>query len=261
MTADPSPLDTAHAAMEAAPGDDALRLAYYARLADSLLWLWLEREAMGGDVAPQVFPTGDGPVVLAFDREERMAAATGDAVPYAALPGRVIARALAGQGVALGVNLGTGAAEMLLPPEALDWLAGTLDLAPEAAEGRPAAFAAPDLPGALVAALARGLSGPQAPAAALLAAVRYDDGRAGHLLALVEAPEAARPALAQAVAEAVALADGGAVDVVFLDRHARVLRAMEGAARRLDLAAPPAPPAAAPPSAPGMQPGKPPRLR
>lgn len=261
MIADPSVLDAAHAAMEASPDDDALRLAYYARLADSLLWLWLEREAAGGDVAPQVFPTGDGPVVLAFDSEERMAAATGDAVPYAALPGRVIARALAGQGVALGINLGTGAAEMLLPPAALDWLTGTLDLAPEAVEARPAAFAPPDLPAGLVSALLRGLSGPQAPAAALLAAVRYDDGRAGHLLALVEAPESARPALAQAVAEAVALAQGGAVDVLFVDRQARVLRAMEGAAQRLDLTPPPVAPPAAPPAAPGMQPGKPPRLR
>ncbi|MFN6979952.1 MAG: SseB family protein, partial [Gemmobacter sp.] len=120
----PSPLDIAHAAMTAAPDDDAARLRYFAALADAELVLMLGAEAEGGQIVPKVFPLTDGPVVLAFDGDDRLAAFAEGPVPYAALPGRVIARQLAGQGVGLGVNLG-GDAAFLVPPAALDWLAGT----------------------------------------------------------------------------------------------------------------------------------------
>ena len=40
-----TPLDAAHAAMEAAPEDDAARLRFYERLADSELFLLLRRGA------------------------------------------------------------------------------------------------------------------------------------------------------------------------------------------------------------------------
>ena len=45
-----TPLDTVHAAMEAAPQDDAARLRFYERLADSELFLLLTEEAQGDNI-------------------------------------------------------------------------------------------------------------------------------------------------------------------------------------------------------------------
>ena len=65
---DLTPLDTAHAAMEAAPQDDAARLRFYERLADGELFLMLTEEAKGEDISPSLFDTGEGSFVLVFDR-------------------------------------------------------------------------------------------------------------------------------------------------------------------------------------------------
>ena len=87
---DLTPLDIAHGAMEAAPNDDAIRLAFYERLGDGELFLLLEAEAEGEKIKPQTFDSGSGEIVLVFDRQERLTAFTGEATPYAALSGRVI---------------------------------------------------------------------------------------------------------------------------------------------------------------------------
>ena len=42
-----TPLDRAHDAMQAEPGDDAARLRFYERLADAELFLLLDAEAEG----------------------------------------------------------------------------------------------------------------------------------------------------------------------------------------------------------------------
>jgi hypothetical protein len=99
-------LDAAHAAVSADPENEALRLRFFERLADGEMVLLLEREAEGGTLEPRVFDLEEGPVVLVFDREERLAGFTGGIAPYAALPGRVIAGLLRGQGIGMGVNLG-----------------------------------------------------------------------------------------------------------------------------------------------------------
>jgi hypothetical protein len=70
-------LDIAHARMEASPGDDALRLAFYNRLAEAELFLLLSKEATGDTVDPEVFDTGEGRFVLTFDRETRLTDFTG----------------------------------------------------------------------------------------------------------------------------------------------------------------------------------------
>ena len=49
---DLTPLDIAHGAMEAAPNDDAIRLAFYERLGDGELFLLLEAEAEGETIKP-----------------------------------------------------------------------------------------------------------------------------------------------------------------------------------------------------------------
>lgn len=257
---EPTALDRAHAAMAAAPEDDAARLAYYARLADAELFLWLASEPVDNAFTPQRFDVEDGPLVLAFDREDRLAAAAGVPVPYVALPGRIVAQALAGQGVGLGVNLGVAPSAFVVPPEALVWLADVLARAPEAGTARPVSFHAPGaLPASLIAALedklapARGMA-----AAALLAGVEYADGRRGHLLAFIAADPAAEAALARAASEALTFSgvEAGQMDVAFLPADHAALPALARAARPFAMARagaeePPPPPA----------PDRPPRLR
>lgn len=256
-------LDIAHAALQT--GSEAEALRFYQVLADAPLSLLLVREVEDEAIEPQVFELSDGPVVLAFDSEDRLAGFQDSPAAYATLPGRVIAQALAGQGLWLGLNLGTGAAsETLLPPEALAHLAALLDVTPEEAKARPAAFAAPQLPQALETALTLALQGAAGLAAgAVLAAVTYDTGARGHLLAMIGSTPAAEPALARAVAEALAFAglEAAALDVTFLAPEDPALRAITAVGRSFAIAAPE--PAEAPPmpAAPGTDPSRPPRLR
>jgi SseB protein N-terminal domain len=255
-------LDAAHAAVSADPDNEALRLRFFERLADGEMILLLDREANGDQLEPRVFDLEDGPVVLVFDREERLASFTGGIAPYAALPGRVIAGLLKGQGIGMGVNLGVAASSMLLPPEAMDWLAETLEDGPEEVEALPQEFLAPSVPEAVIAGLdaklarAGGLA-----AAALLAGVVYRDGRRGHLLAVLDAADGAEPALARAMNEALVFSgiEAGELDVVFLRASDPAAVAMARVALRFDLLAPQVHDLA--PAAPGMDPSRPPKLR
>ncbi|MDO9524058.1 MAG: SseB family protein [Gemmobacter sp.] len=256
-------LDTAFATMLAAPDDDAARLRYYERLSDGELFLLLQDEAEGANMTPRLFPLEDGPVVLAFDLEERLGSFTGVPSPYAALPGRVIAAQLAGQGIGLGVNLGTESA-WIVTPEAIDWLAETLTHGPEEAQAVPQSFHAPGgLPQALLTALDAKLGRTGGLASgAVLAGVVYDDGRRGHMLAYLDAAPGAETALARAASEALTFSgvEAGQMDVAFLSATEPAALAMLRAGLRFDLPPPPrAVPAA--PKAPGMDPDRPPRLR
>jgi hypothetical protein len=254
-------LDAAHAAVSADPENEALRLRFFERLADGELVILLEREAVGASLEPKVFDLEDGPVVLVFDREERLASFTGGIAPYAALPGRVIAGLLKGQGIGLGVNLGVAPSSMLLPPEAMDWLAETLDEAPEEVEAAPERFLPPTVPAAVVAALdaklarAGGLA-----AAAILAGVAYRDGRRGHMLAILDAAEGAEGPLARAMGEALVFSgiEAGELDVVFLASASPAAEAIARVGLRFDLPVPESP---TDPAAPGMDPSRPPKLR
>jgi hypothetical protein len=261
-------LDAAHTAMMAGPEDEGARLAYYAALADGMLFLMLEAEATLDDVRPVVVEMEEGAVVLAYSSEERLAAATDTPVPYAELPGRVIAAQLAGQGVALGINLGAGVGEFLVAPEALVWLSQTLAHAPQDVTARPLSFAAPQgLPLGLMQALEGKLARAGGLAqVALLAAVRYDGGRSGHMLAFVGAQPGAQAALTRAASEALTFSgvEAGEMDVTFLAEDNPALARMARVARRFDfpqaVAQGPASPAA-PRMGPGMDPAKPPNLR
>ncbi|MBZ4023163.1 hypothetical protein CKO11_11920 [Rhodobacter sp. TJ_12] len=218
-----TPYDRAHAAMEAAPDNEALRLAVYDRLADAELFLLLEEEPVDEDITPQVFSTEEGDFILAFDLEERLSAFVGAPAPYAALPGRVIAQTLAGEGVGLGINLGVANSAMLLPPEALEWLTDTLTHAPQATSAIPVAFDAPTLPPAVLGLLLPAFEAKFDQLAglathALLGGVTYEGGGRGHVLAFVGAPEPAQPGIAKAMAEALAFSglEAGEIDVTFL---------------------------------------------
>lgn len=256
-----TPLDLAYQAMAA---DEDQRLRFYERLADGEMFLLLEKDAEGADIRPRVFPLEDGPVVLCFDLEERLADFAGGIAPYAALPGRVIAQQLAGQGIGLGINLGVAPSAMVLPAEAVDWLAGMLSGGPEEVEAVPEAFHAPKgLPDVLVSGLDAKLAKAGGLASgALLAGVTYRGGRRGHMLAFLDAVPGADEALARAAGEALAFSglDAGEMDVAFLRGDEAAAVAMGRVALRFDL---PEPVRAAPaaPLAPGSDPAKPPRLR
>lgn len=265
-----TPYDRAHAAMEAAPEDERARLAVYDRLADAELFVLLESEPDGADITPQLFSTEEGDFVLAFDLEERLAEFSDEPVPYAALPGRVIAQNLAGEGIGLGINLGVAPSAMLLPPEALEWLVDTLTHAPQAAAGRPVAFHEPALPPAVLGALLPAFEAKFEQLAgmashALLGGVTYDDDRRGHVLAFLGAPEPAQPGIAKAMAEALAFSglESGELDVTFLSPDDPAAAVLLDKALVLALPEPVVEDVQEirPGSAPGMDPTKPPILR
>lgn len=259
-----TPLDAAHAAMEAAPEDEAARLRFYDRLADAELFLMLTREPEGDAIDPELFDLGDARFVLAFDREERLSQFAGRAVPYAALSGRALAGMAAGQGVGLALNPEVAPSSILLPADALAWLSDTLDHAPQQAQARPVAFAAPEgLPEALLAALDTKLAAaPGLARAAHLAKVTYEDGSRGHLLAFTGTLPGAEDALARAMGEALVFSglEAGALDVTFLADDNPAAAQIARASLRFDLPQPEAP-ARVDPVAPGSDPDKPPRLR
>lgn len=259
-----TPIDRAHAAMSAAPEDDTARLRFYERLADNELFVLLTAEAAGDTLSPEVFELTDASYVLAFDTEDRLSAFTGRSAPYAALSGRAIAEMLTGQGFGLGFNLEVAPSSMLLPPDAVDWLAATLGHAPEEVEHRIAAFHSP---GALPEALISGLDSKLAMAGALadcayIVGTEDEAGTRGHLLAFIDAKPGAEAALAKAAGEALTFSgiDSGSMDVGFFAASEPAAAALARHGLRIDLPKPEAPerPVRA---APGSDPARPPKLR
>lgn len=258
-----TPLDQAHAAMEAAPDDDAARLAFYGLFAATELFLLLADETDGDSVTPALFEVEGAHYLLAFDLEERLSAFTGEITPYAALPGRGLVHMVEGQGIGIAFNAELPSA-VLIPPEAVDWLARTLSEEPEQTDARPKAIGAPrNVPQALLQALDQRLAAARGMAKeAYLAAVDYETGAKGHILAVVDAAEGAEPAIANTVNEALTFSgiEAGWLDVTFLRTGDAALTAFQNAGLRFELPqienARPVPGAA-----PGMDPAKPPKLK
>ena len=259
-------LDDAHAATLADPDDVDARLRFYARLTEAELFLLLEDEAEGDHMRPRVFPVEDGPMVLAFDSEARLAEFTGLPAPYAALPGRVLLAMLAqaDQPLTLGLNLGVAPSSRVLPPEVLGWLEGILANTPQELQARPRLLSAPSgLPHALLAALDAKLARAAGLASrACLCRVVYEHGAQGHLLGFVDAAPGSEPALTRAVADALGFSglEAGALDVAFFAADDPMTRRLEQCGLRFDLPQPQKP-QRPDPVAPGMDPDRPPRLR
>ncbi|WP_299353803.1 SseB family protein [uncultured Shimia sp.] len=259
-----TPLDQTHAAMDAAPEDDAARLRFYERLADAELFLLLSKEPEGDSISPELFDLSDHSFVLVFDTEERLGTFVGKPAPYAALSGRVISSMLAGQNIGLGLNLEVAPSSILIPPEALKWLAETLTNTPDEVEATPQEFTAPaGLPENLVTALDQKLSTAAGLAKmAYLVGVSYDTGSQSHMLGFVEAIPDAQSALAKAVSEALTFSgiEAGALDVGFFAASDPVAAQMARVGLRFDL-----PELAKPqeyvPVTPGSDPDNPPKLR
>ncbi|WP_171239630.1 SseB family protein [Ruegeria sp. HKCCA5491] len=256
-------LDSAHAAMDAAPQDDAARLRFFERLADSELFLMLTKEARDENISPELFDVADGSFVLAFDREDRLAQFAGRPVPYVAVSGRVLSSMLAGQGIGLGLNLETAPSSMLIPSEALGWLATTLQHGPEEVEQHFAEFVPPaGLPDELLTALDTKLATAVGLAqAAFLVGTRSKEGGSGHMLGFVDAVGGAEAALAKAASEALTFSgiEAGAMDVGFFSAQDAAAASLARVGLRFDLPQPEA--RAMTQVAPGSDPDKPPVLK
>lgn len=255
-------LDRAFRAMEAAPESTGPRLRFYERLADAALFVLLEEEAADRRMRPRVFPLEDGPLVLAFDREDRLAAFAEEAADHAEMSGRVLVPMLAEAGLGLGLNLGVAPSEIVLPPEALGWLAETLSARPAEVSDLPDALTVPtgaprDLLQSLDAKMP-GLAG-LADHAVLAGAVR-PGGAQGLVLAFVGAVRGAEPALAQAAGEALIFSglEDGALDVTFTNPGSEAAERLARTGIRFDL---PEAHAESAPRPPGTDPHRPPRLR
>jgi len=256
-----TPLDQAHAAMDASPDDDTARLRFYERMGDSELFLLLEAEPKDDQISPQVFEVEDTSYILAFDREQRLAEFAEGPAPYVGLSGRALAQMLAGQSLGLGMNLGVAPSSILIPPSAVDWLHETLSHAPAEAAETPIEINPPKgLPDSLVTAIDMKLATAAGLAqCAYLAGVTYASGQRSHILAFVGAEPAAETALARAANEALVFSgiEAGALDVAFFDASHAIVGALEKQALRFDLPQP-IQPAERP--APGSDPSKPPKL-
>lgn len=194
--------------------DERQRARMLSRLADTEMSVALLREPAHDQVELRMFELDGARMALACDSEDRLADFFGNPVAYAALPGRVLAGLLRADGAGLLVNPGQPS-EMMLDAAMLDWLTGALEATPEQAEARlrligPDAAVAADLSDALSQRLAdmRGLI-----AGAALVGVQGG----GHLLLIAGAPVDRQPAIAKALAEALAFLppQPGGVDISF----------------------------------------------
>ncbi len=259
-----TPLDQAHANMEANGEVDAARLRFYERLADAELFLLLTKEADGDSISPELFELSDHAFVLVFDTEERLSTFVGKPAAYAALSGRAVASMLAGQNIGLGVNLEVAPSSILVPPDALSWLAQTLTHAPDEVEATPREFTKPaGLPEVLISALDQKLSTAEGLAKfAYLVGVSYENGTQSHLLGFVDAVPQAQGALAKAVSEALTFSgiEAGALDVGFFTASDPVAAQLARTGLRFDLPEPQAPQEYVP-VMPGSDPDNPPKLR
>ncbi|MDF3608448.1 hypothetical protein PE067_21260 [Paracoccus sp. DMF-8] len=236
-----------------APAD--LRARILSRLADTELFLALSTEPAADQADILLFDPGGGRAALACDAEDRLSGFMGDAVPYAAMPGRVLAAMLAREGLSLLVNPGQRS-EMMLDAETLGWLGRALDSAHvSAGQGDDMRLGPPrpDVVATLLAPLSQRLADMAGLAAgAALVGAEWPGGTRGHILFLSGTAEAHRDALAKAMAEFFAFLpdiDGG-LDVAFAET------ALPRDGVLIDIPAPVAPEPAA-----KRDPKAPPRLR
>ncbi len=258
-----TPLDTAHAAMTAAPEDDAARLRFYERMADVELYLLLDAEPDGDQISPKLLEVDDAQYLLAFDRAQRLAQYAGDAASYVALSGRNVAAMLDGQPLGIALNMEVAPSSILLPDTAVAWLRETLAHAPGEVEARIESVLPPKgLPESLIEAIDAKLATATGMAAnAWLVGVAYADGGRGHLLAFVDAIPRAQDALVRAASEALTFSgiEAGAMDVGFFAHTDPTVEKLMKVGLRFDL--PQMEALQKTPRMPGSDPDDPPLLR
>ena len=257
-------LDRSHAAMEAAPEDDRLRLRFYEDFCDADIFVLLDGEPSEDRVRPVTVEIDAATYVLCFDTEDRLTTFTGREAPYAGLPGRALVQMMVGQEAGIALNLKVAPSAMLIPEDGVDWLARTLAHAPEETQARLTGISRPTgLAERVLEALDRKLSKTAGLAeTAWLVAADYEDGSRGHVLGFVGAADHAQAALAHAAGEALTFSgiDAGVMDVVFVGPDDEMARRLMRVGLRFDL---PKLARATPevPMAPGSDPSSPPKLR
>lgn len=258
-------LDTAHEAMQADPENETARLRFYERLISSQLFMALEEEPEGDDLKPLFIPLEEIPYALVFDTQARMGEFTKEVTAYAAMSGRKIVEMLRGSNIGLAFNMAVAPSAMLIPSEAVDWLAEMLGQGVEQHEARPIALHPPiNMAEKLVAAVDAKLASMAGMAkTAYLAEMEYEGRPRAAVLAFVGAPEAAQSGMASAIAEAVSFTgdENAQLDVVFLHEGDEVIANFENVALRLDLPQIPMAEERPAPKAPGSDPDMPPKLR
>ncbi|AXI47724.1 hypothetical protein C1J03_17965 [Sulfitobacter sp. SK012] len=259
-----TPLDTAHAAMMAAPDDDTVRLRFYERMADIELFVLLESEPEGDQVTPKLLEMETGNYLLAFDRAARLASYVGAEAPYVALSGRAVTQMLEGQSLGLALNMNVAPSAILLPSDALDWLRQTLSHEAGEVQARIETVLPPKgLPETLITAIDAKLATATGMAAnAWLVGVEYEGGGRGHLLAFIGAIPRAQDALVRAASEALTFSgiEAGAMDVGFFAPGDPVVDKLMRVGLRFDLPQM-EPLQQTPRMAPGSDPSKPPILK
>lgn len=236
---EPTPLDTAHAAMIAAPDDDTARLRFYERMADVELYLLLEQEPVGDQINPKMLETEGAQYLLAFDRAQRLAGYAGDAAAYVALSGRNVAAMLEGQPLGIALNIDVAPSAILLPDTAVEWLRNTLTNEAAQVEAKIETVLPPKgLPETLIEAIDAKLATATGMAAnAWLVGVEYSGGGHGHLLAFVDAIPRAQDALVRAASEALTFSgiEAGAMDVGFFNHSDPTVTKLMKVGLRFDL--------------------------
>ncbi len=233
--AEATPLGRAAAMAAAHPDDDSTRLRLYEVLSGAELTLPLAGDGTDDEVEPVTVNVEGTPYVVAHDGPQAAGGST------ATLSGLALASIMEGQGAGLALHLGDDPAPFLIPPAALDWLAGSLADGPERVTARPVAAYAPEgLPLAFLAALDRRIAqGEGLAEAAWLAKVDWSDGSQGYLLAFVDARPGSEEPLAAGVNAAVALSGSGDVrlDVTFLAGGDPAIARLARVGLRFDLVA------------------------
>ena len=254
-------IDMAHAAMEAEPENDAARLAFYERLADSELFMLLSGEPNGDQIKPELFDIQDQKFALVFDSEERLATFVGRPAPYAGLPGRGLVQMIKGQSIGLALNLEVAPSAMLIPSSAVGWLAELLLHGPDQHEAVLHDLHAPmNLPDEVLSAIGRKLSlVPGLAKCAYFAGATFDNGAKGHVLVFIDTKEGSEDALAHAAGEALNFSgiEAGSMDVMFAKSDEKIHDVLQNVGLRFDMPEPQKPRT---PEAPGMNPDKPPIL-
>ena len=253
-----TPLDEALGAMRADPEADRLRRAYFDRLSLVELFLLLDAEPDDESVKPRVFELDDGPVVLAFDTEQRLTDFAGASF-YLGLPGAELIELVASSRLGLGINFGTDGAEVMMAPEDAAWLSARLAGQTQELTGPLSRLERPAASDELIAALdARLATAGGVLSEAVLVGTAEASGTQGLVLVLVDIGDADAAKLSRSIAQALAvLGQDVRLDVTGLAHGDPRLAKI----RQLGLAfAVPEPPTQATPEAPGMDPAKPPKL-
>ncbi len=269
---DMTPLDRAHAAM-AAQDDVTTRLQFYDCLADTEVLLLLENEPVGDKISPRVFALEAGKFAFIFDTDDRLSdfargVATSpapDPAPYIAMSGRAVANLFAGQGIGLALNPGVVATPFLLPADAVNWFAETLNQTTQPETEHPTAISPPvNFPKAILRRLAAKLTLSAGLAdAAYLVRASYASGTDAYLLGIVDAEPGVQRALTQAVQGALVFSGDadGHIDVAYFTARDPIFRTLAQQGIKFDMLRAPEPRTKSAPPPPGSDPGKPPRLR